>query len=102
MHVSHDTGFVMRENIFCAQKDIVVCAPTLIFESAFFTARTGKITLKAPDTSPGWMRAITFERAPGARDFDMMLQGVVTFDTPQLKIFYALGAFKATVDVQVS
>ncbi|MCA0370159.1 MAG: hypothetical protein LCH26_03540 [Proteobacteria bacterium] len=100
IHVSHDTYFFMRKDIFCAQKDIVVSAPTLIFESTYLTSRSGKITLKAPDTSPGWMRAITFERASGARDFDIMLQGVVTFDTPKIEALYALGAHKVALTVQ--
>ncbi|MBA4118246.1 MAG: hypothetical protein C0514_05045 [Candidatus Puniceispirillum sp.] len=100
MHVSHDASFFMRENIFCAQKDIIVSAPTLIFESTFFTSRTGTITLEAPDTSPGWMRAITFEGGPGARDFDIMLQGVVTFDTPKIEALHVLGAHKVTLTVQ--
>ncbi|MBA4118247.1 MAG: hypothetical protein C0514_05050 [Candidatus Puniceispirillum sp.] len=99
--LSHHTSLSLKENIFCAQGDVTVTAPILTFESTFLTSHTGKITLKAPEQSPGWLRALAFERAEGLRPFDVMLQGTVSFATSQVHELYVVGAFKVTMDVRV-
>lgn len=89
-------------NIFCAKDDISVCASHISFLGVFLTSTAGKIILKAPDDCPGWLRSLTFERAPGERPFDMMFQGTVSFHPPSLEELLVAGTNKVTLGIVTS
>lgn len=89
-----------QANIFHAEKDVTLHAQELSLESTFCTSHTGDITLRAPEDSPGWLRAITFKpSASGERPFDMMFEGTVSFTPPSIENLIVVGASKITFDV---
>ncbi|MBA4118244.1 MAG: hypothetical protein C0514_05035 [Candidatus Puniceispirillum sp.] len=92
--------FDAHNDILCARGDITLSAQTLCLKNTFCTSDTGQITLNAPEGCSGWLRSLTFERAPGVRPFDMMFDGTVCFNPPTIETLLALGANKVTFKVQ--
>ncbi|MBA4118243.1 MAG: hypothetical protein C0514_05030 [Candidatus Puniceispirillum sp.] len=89
-----------QANIFHAETDVTLHAQNLSLKSTFCTSHAGDITLRAPDESSGWLRAITFKSsASGQRPFDMMFQGTVSFTPPSIENLVVVGASKVTFEV---
>lgn len=104
-----DGGMVFKElsvmliaSIYCAKDDISICASHISFLGAFLTSTAGKIILKAPDDCPGWLRSLTFERAPGERPFDMMFQGAVSFHPRSIEDLLVVGTNKVILSIVTS
>ena len=89
-----------ENNILCTREKVTLCAQTLCLKNTFCTSGTGQVTLKAPEGSTHWLRALTFERAPGERPFDMMFEGTVSFNSSTIETLVVLGANKVSIQAQ--
>ena len=98
--VKHEGPITIQANFFYAEKDVSISGQSISLQSVFCASKAGKITLRAPEGCPGWLRGLTFERAPGERSFDMMFQGTVSFNPPAIENLVVVGANKVTFEVQ--
>ncbi|MBA4118245.1 MAG: hypothetical protein C0514_05040 [Candidatus Puniceispirillum sp.] len=98
--VSHEGPVTIQANFFYAEKDVSISGQSISLQGVFCASKVGKISLKAPEGCPGWLRSLTFERAPGERPFDMMFQGCVSFNPPSIENLIVVGANKVTFGVQ--
>lgn len=89
----------VEASVLCAHKDVVIRAPSLTVNAVFCTSKTGCICFQAPEESRGWLHALTFERSPGERPFDLFFSGNVLFETPSTASLFVAGAHKVTLEV---
>lgn len=92
----------VEASVLCAQKNVTIYAPSLTVNAVFCISKTGCICFKTPEECRGWLHALTFERSPGERPFDIFFSGNVSFEAPSAVSLFVAGAHKVTLEVDPS